>query len=63
MLGGVNWVWGGASGKGRKRQDARGDGTESENGGSTSFIGAVVAGVTVCVVEEERAEEGRDAEY
>ena len=30
--------------------------------GQTSFIGAVVAGVAVCVVEQEGAEERRDAE-
>jgi hypothetical protein len=29
--------------------------------GSTSFIGAVVAGVAVCVVEEQGTEERRDA--
>jgi hypothetical protein len=32
-------------------------------GGNTSFIGAVVSGIAVCVVEEKGTEEGREAEY
>jgi hypothetical protein len=31
-------------------------------GGSTSFIGAMISGIAVCVVEEEGAEKGTNTE-